>query len=318
LPHHDAHAAASLVLRCLPDMPAVPQLPCRSKLEGVVTQWARAVPGLDVAPDGSIMRRDDFDPDAPLDVHFDRHAHDGLLTFMEVAAAQPTTLPRVKAQVSGPLTLGVALTHAGIPAEQAFPLAGRVARAWAQAIEQLVAQCLPDTSLVVFFDEPALVKWRDDDPPLDREIATDLLSTALAARTAVTGVHVCGAGDLRLALAAGPQIAHFDVGEHRFDDAVALSRFLEGGGWVAWGAVPTHRPIGEQAAPHWKTLLEVWCELTRRGCDPARLRKQALVAPACGLAGHRPSQAERAMLLAREIGQRVHDHAVATKLAVGA
>jgi hypothetical protein len=205
-----------------------------------------------------------------------------------------------------------------VPCERAVPLAGRVSRAWARAIERLFAERLPDTSLVLFFDEPALVAWRDDDPPLDRETATDLLSTALAAFDGPTGVHVCGAGDLRLALDAGPRIAHFDVSEHRFDDAVALSRFLDGGGWIAWGAVPTHGPIGEQAAPLWKTLLDVWCELTRRGCDPVRMRKQALVAPACGLAGHAPSQAERAMLLAREIGQRVHDHAVATKLAVGA
>jgi hypothetical protein len=68
----------------------------------------------------------------------------------------------------------------------------------------------------------------------------------------------------------------------------------------------------------WKTLVELWCALTRRGCDPLRLRRQALVAPACGLAGHGESQAERALLLAREIGNRVHDHAAATKLAIGA
>ena len=102
------------------------------------------------------------------------------------------------------------------------------------------------------------------------------------------------------------------------DDAIALSRFLDGGGWIAWGAVPTHGPIGEHPSPLWKSLLDVWCELTRRGCDPVRLRQQALVAPACGLAGHGPSQAERAMLLARELGNRVHDQAAATKLAIGA
>jgi hypothetical protein len=97
-----------------------------------------------------------------------------------------------------------------------------------------------------------------------------------------------------------------------------MARFLEGDGWVAWGAIPTHRPVGEQAQPLWKSLLELWCELTRRGCDPVRLRRQALVAPACGLAGHGVSQAERTLLLAREIGGRVHDHGAATKLAIGA
>ena len=58
--------------------------------------------------------------------------------------------------------------------------------------------------------------------------------------------------------------------------------------------------------------------MTRRGCDPAAAAVAGLVAPACGLAGHGASQAERAMLLAREIGGRVHDHGTATKLAVGA
>ena len=87
---------------------------------------------------------------------------------------------------------------------------------------------------------------------------------------------------------------------------------------MIWGAIPTDRPVGEHAAPMWKTLLDSWCELTRRGCDPSRLRSQALVAPACGLAGHGVTQAERTLRLAREIGGRVHDHGAATKLAVGA
>ena len=145
-----------------------------------------------------------------------------------------------------------------------------------------------------------------------------MAATGIASVEAVSGVHACGRSDLRLALDAGPQMIHLDIAALDLDDAVALARYLDGGGWVVWGAIPTHRPVGEQAAPLWKALLDVWCELTRRGCDPVRLRQQALVAPACGLAGHGASQAERAMLLAREIGNRIHDHAAATKLSVGA
>src|SRR5262249_60844334 len=100
--------------------------------------------------------------------------------------------------------------------------------------------------------------------------------------------------------------------------APGVAGFLEGRGWMAGGACPPPGPGGEQAQPLWRALLDGWCELPRRGCDPVQLRAQALVAPACGLAGHGASQAERAMLLAREIGNRVHDHAAATKLAVGA
>lgn len=318
LPHRDAHAAAALTLRCLPELPSAPQLPLRSPREGVIAQWAGAVPGIAVHDDGEIEITAAFEAFGPLRTVFDETTHAGLLTFLEVAARQPRVPKRVKVQLAGPLTLGVAFVEAGMDADLAFPLGARVARAWAGALSELISTRLPDAALVCFLDEPALVRWRGAEGPIDREAATDLLSTALAACGGVSGVHVCGHGDLRMALDAGPQIAHFDVGALDLDDASALSRFLDGGGWIAWGAIPTHRPVGEQPQPLWKALLDAWCELTRRGCDPVQLRGQALVAPACGLAGHGASQAEHALMLAREIGNRVHDHAAATKLAVGA
>ena len=318
LPHRDAHAAAALTLRCLPELPAAPQLPLRSRREGVVAQWAGAVPGVVVHGDGAIELTAALDPLGSPRTVFDAETHAGLLTFLDVAGRQPRPPERVKVQVAGPLTLGVAFVEAGMEIDLAFALGARVARAWAGAIAELVAERLPGAALVCFLDEPALVCWRGAEGPIDREVATDLLSTALAACGGVSGVHVCGQGDLRLALDAGPQVVHFDVAALDLDDTSTLSRFLDGGGWIAWGAIPTHRPVGEQPQPLWKALLDAWCELTRRGCDPVQLRGQALVAPACGLAGHGASQAERAMLLAREIGNRVHDQAAATKLAVGA
>jgi hypothetical protein len=318
LPHRDPSAAAALVLRCLPGLPAAPQLPCRTPLEGVVAQWAGAIPGVAVHDDGRISVTAPVAPDVPVHAALTPAAHAGLLAFLDVAARQPRVPRRVKAQLVGPLTLGVALMRAGVDPEVAFPLSVRVVHAWSGAIEGAVEAALPEATLVLFFDEPALVGWRDREGPVERELAIDLLSTALAGTTAISGVHVCGHGDVRIALDAGPAIVHFDVDTFDLVDAVAMSRYLDGGGWVAWGAIPTHRPVGEQPQPLWKNLLELWCELTRRGCDPVLLRRQALVAPACGLAGHGVSQAERVMLLAREIGDRVHDHAAATKLAVGA
>lgn len=317
LPHRDANAAAALVLRCIPELPAAPQLPARSAREGLVAQAACAVDGIAVDDDGSIRAVRGVDAHATVEPLFDECAHAGLLTFLDVAAAQPRPPRAVKAQIAGPLTLGVAFSRAGLPSDDAFVLAARVARAWGHAIEDLVARCLPGASLALFFDEPALVLWHGD-APLDREVAIDVLSSTLAPLRCVTGLHVCGRGDVRLALDAGPDVVHLDVEAVELSDAIALSRFLDGDGWIAWGAIPTHAPVGDRAQPLWKALLDVWCELTRRGCDPVRLRNQAIVAPACGLAGHGESQAERALLLAREIGNRVHDQAAATKLTLGA
>jgi hypothetical protein len=132
----------------------------------------------------------------------------------------------------------------------------------------------------------------------------------------VTGVHVCGDGDVALALEAGPQVLGVEVGNELMRESVALARFLDGDGWIAWGAVPTDRPVGESADPHWRHLAAVWCELTRRGCDPVTLR--AAHHPGLWARGLRCSQAERVLGIARELAARVHDQAVAARLTLGA
>jgi hypothetical protein len=314
LPHTDPVAAAELVLRCHPNLPAAPQLPARDAREGVVAQWLRALPEVDIERDGTLIIRGQSDE--PPECVFDTCAHSGLLAFLD-AASERTPL-RVKVQLTGPLTLGVALCDAGMPPARAFRRAAIVVREWAAALEALVETQLPGTGLVLFFDEPALVAWRRGDDPVDREAAIDVLSGALAAVDCVTGVHVCSDGDIALALEAGPEVLGLPVRGSLVDEAVALARFLDGDGWVAWGAVPTDRPVGESAQPHWRALASVWCELTKRGCDPVPLRTRGLITPACGLAGYGASQAERVLRLSRELAVRVHDQAVAARLTLGA
>jgi hypothetical protein len=316
LPHDDPVAAAELVLRCLPDLPAAPQLPARDPREGMIAQWLGALPEITVDRDGAVLVAGASD--AAPDCGFDTGAHAGLLAFLEVASAREKPPLRVKVQVTGPLTLGVALEAAGLPTKRAFRRAAEASRAWSVAVERLVASRLPGAGLVLFFDEPALVAWRRGDGPLDRESAIDVLSGALAAVDCVTGVHVCGDGDVGLALEAGPQVLGVEVGDDLVRDTVALARFLDGDGWIAWGAVPTDRPVGESADPHWRTLARVWCDLTRRGCDPVPLRTRGLITPACGLAGYGASQAERVLGIARDLASRVHDQAVAARLTLGA
>lgn len=316
LPHGNPEAAAELVLRFLPELPPAPELPKRDPREGLIARAAAAIDGVRVAPDGTIgltapVGRGSAvrpDPDAAAGLT-------ALLTAIDASGRRPRS---VKVQTVGPLTLGTALTVAGVAPTEAFPLAARTAAAWIAALEDRVARTLPGIGVLAMLDEPALVTFRDHDGPIARDDATDLLSSVLAGFRSTPGVHVCGRGDLRLVLDAGPRVVHFDVAALDLDDAAPLGRFLDAEGWVAWGAVPTHGPVGEHPQPLWKTLVETWCELTRRGCDSARLRTQALVAPACGLAGHGVSQAERALALTHELGSRVHCQVAAARLSVGA
>jgi hypothetical protein len=283
----------------------------------MVAQWARALPEVVVEPDGALRVDPEATESEPRAV-FDRVAHGGLLAFLDEAASGEELAGRVKVQLVGPLTLGLALCDAGMPVEAAFRRSGAAVKAWIPAVEELVAARIPGAALLLVLDEPGLVAWRSGGGPLEHECAVDLLSAALAVPSCVTGVHVCGRGDLRIALEAGPDVLAVEVHNDLVDDAAAIGRHLDAGGWVAWGAVPTDRPVGESSEPLWRALARVWCELTRRGCDPALVRTQGLMTPACGLAGHGPTQAERALRLAVELADRVHDQAVAARLTLGA
>jgi methionine synthase II (cobalamin-independent) len=280
----------------------------------MLAQWLRALPEVTVAPDGSFGVEGPplGDPEPVID----GDAHSGLLAFLDAAASEPGSA--VKAQITGPLTLGTALADAGVAPGVAFPRAAELVAAWGEVLVDRLTRGLPDRWPVVFLDEPALVQWGEGDGPLPREDAVDLLSGVLAGLRAASGVHVCGDGDRRMAIESGPDVVGFTVGPEVLSDAIAIGRFLDGGGWVAWGAVPTDRPVGERSEHWWKHLVELWCDLTGAGCDPVLLRTQSIITPACGLAGHGEAQAERALRIAAEIGERAREQAVATRLSVGA
>ena len=162
------------------------------------------------------------------------------------------------------------------------------------------------------------LRWARDEEPIGRDDAIDVLSSTLAHLTCVTGVHVCGDGDVRIAYAAGPDVLGLTASDALVPHADILMRHLEADGWIAWGAVPTDRPLGDSTEGPWRRLVGLWCDLTRRGCDPVRLRTHGIVTPACGLAGYGDSQAVRALRIAREMADRIGDQAVAARLTVGA
>ena len=158
LPHTDAQDAAEVVLRCLPEFPAAPQLPARDPREGMLAQWLGALPEVEVG-DRRLASRSWACPSSRRSASSTSRAHAGLLAFLDAASALERAPVRVKVQVTGPLTLGVALRAAGMPEPRAFRRAAEAARAWSVALEDLLNARLPHTSVVLFFDEPALVAW---------------------------------------------------------------------------------------------------------------------------------------------------------------
>jgi hypothetical protein len=323
LPHTDALVAAQFVLRHLPELPAIPSLPNRSPREGMLAQAAVGITGVDVLTSGALFVADPdgLEADAAVSTPLDDEAFGGLRGFLAEAREVGCVAP-VKWQVTGPLTLGLALLEAGVPALTAFALSARAVRRRSLDLAAAVAGALPACEQVVVVDEPGLGVVLRDEAPLDRDAAADLVSGALASlecapAVAVAGVHCCGEADWGLVLACGPQLLSLPVGPGVVASADAIGRFLEQGGLVAWGVVPTDRPLSSQADRYWHDLVSVWCELVRSGVDPVRLRTQALVTPACGLAHHDADQAATVLALVADVATKVATQAVAATINLG-
>lgn len=319
LPHRQVDAGVAVAMAACPDLPAAPSLPALDPREGMVAQGAWGLRGVDIGPDGIVRLVGDLDPADPFaDVPgIEGPGFAGLRAFLD--ANRHRTTP-IKLQLTGPVTLGLGLIEAGAPVEVAFATARAAVGQRARAVLEAALRLAPMAPQVVFVDEPSLVALSARGFPLATDDALDLVSSALAAIEpfAVTGLHCCADTDWRLALATGPQILSLPIDTSITDHAGALGMHIDRGGWVAWGAVPTHRPVGTSSDRLWRALSDTWCELVQRGCDALRLREQALVTPECGLAGHDSVQAEHILALTVDLAERVRRQSFGVRLSVGA
>jgi methionine synthase II (cobalamin-independent) len=319
LPHRHVDAAVALAMAACPDLPAAPSLPGRDCREGMLAQGAWGLRGIEIGADGAIRLVGDLDPDDPFtdDPGIDGPAFNALRAFLDANRHRAAPL---KVQLTGPVTLGLALVEAGAPVDVAFATAGTAVAQRAEAMLEAALRMAPLAPQVAFVDEPGLVALSRPGFPLATDDALDLVSRALAAVEpfAVTGLHCCADTDWRLAMATGPQIVSLPVAPSIVEHAGALGVHLDRGGWVAWGAVPTSRPVGDSSDRLWRTLSDTWCELVQRGCDALRLREQALVTPECGLAGHDAVQAEHILALTVDLAERVRRQSFGVRLSVGA
>ncbi len=320
LPHRDEKAAAAFSIAEF-DIATIPSLPTRSPAEGMIGQAIGGLPGVSFGQYGSFA----VDPvglvdEVPITTDLGADAFGGLRAFLDLAAAVHLDGAPVKWQFVGPVTLGTALQRAGLRNAAAFSIAAEAVRHHVSQISAAVAEVLPNSPQLMLLDEPRLVELMAPDFPIPPDVAVDLISTGMAAvgPGVAVGIHCCGPCDVATMLEAGPQVISIPLSEDLVEYAGYLGRFIQNGGVIAWGALPTGGPLPVKADRYWRQLSDVWCLLVERGIDPVMLRRQSLITPVCGLAHHQVSTARRVARLSADIGQRVKAQALTTRLALGA
>jgi hypothetical protein len=319
LPHVDVAEAVDFALDLQPRLPAAPSLPRMAPIESMIPQAAWGIVGVHVLPDGSLLVDEAaVDPERPLQGSVDDGApFASLRAFLAAIAGRVAPF---KIQLTGPVTLGLALHAVGVPAGRAFGVAGKAVTTRVDEVLRAARRMAPGATPLVFLDEPGLTAALEPGFPLGVDDTLDLVSSALAAVEggAIAGLHCCGRADWPVVLQAGPQMLSLPVDAGATDHPGAFADYLERGGWLAWGAVPTDRPLGETADILWRRLLAEWDALADAGCEPHSLVEQALVTPACGLVGLDVAQAAHVLDLTNHLARRVEARAAELGLTLGA
>ena len=331
LPVTDHREALALIFDHTPAIPLWPQLPVNPQ-EGMLNQFIEGFPG--IVEEGE---RTYFN------IHTEQFPADQLTFFEHYLAAlespealktspfatsrerarglyelcdlvrERTGIVAVKGQVTGPFTLLTGLMDENKrlgyyePAIREVAVKGLSLKAAWQA--QYLGRLGKPT--IVFIDEPALaglgsssfISISLEDIRLD---LTEVIE-AIHQTGGLAGIHVCANTDWEFLLSLPLDILSFDAYSF-FDRLIVcrdqLDKFLDRGGILAWGIVPTSEKeqIDQETA---ETLVRRWeeqaAQLVNYRRDQAALLSQTLITPSCGTGSLPLPYARKVLELTRDV-----------------
>ena len=315
LPFVDPEAALELIFAELPEMPHWPQLPRRGEQEHFVHQFLQPLMDcgmltseggrwiLDASGENSAACLTEFYTTCLPAEAGDGECLRSYLPTPEAAAGLYAFLARaragglkpagfVKGQIAGPLSVALELKdRQGRPAYYHGDLRDTIVRTLA-----LYARCQA-TALsefgavpVIFVDDPAVRAYGSRlHLALSREMIIEDLNfifEAIQSENALAGIHSCEALDWSLLLETHVQILSLDAyrfGASLIPYAAPLVRFVERGGVIAWGIVPTlDDPYNESVESLLQRLDSLWKDLFPMRTVREKVLDQSMLTPACG------------------------------------
>ena len=341
LPHTNHVEALRLILTHTPEIPLWPQLPKNSK-EGMIRQFLSGFPGL--IDDDKGYWVDTSSPvfteeltafyeeylqavEVPAYLAASRFAlrtdsASGFFTLLDYLAT--TTIPplTVKGQITGPVTTGIGVKDGQgnsifFDANLRDILIKLISLKAAWQVTEL-QRFTKDAQPIIFIDEPGMVSFGSSGfSGISREMVSLAVSEVIAAikdTGGLAGIHICANGDWEPALTSDTDIISFDAYSY-FDNFILykdeLRSFLNRGGLLAWGIVPTGDPlaVAEESS---SSLLRKWLAqlktLASFGFSEQQLMAQTFIAPSCGTGSLSQELAEKVLTMTSELSRMAWAH----------
>jgi hypothetical protein len=293
MPHRDVDRALQVALSM--DVPFWPQLPLYSYHEDMYVQASEHFPGILLDLEKRTLRFSMEKFTAELEdtlAHFEEPEYFDVsenysVVYSRFLALDLSGRPAIRGQLEGPISFGFnVLDQDDRPILFDDTVRPFLLEFMAKRVNvQLELLTKRNPNAFMFIDEPglqflfsAMAGYSDMAAKGDMELFFSMIQRP-------RGVHLCGNPDWDFLLGLDLDILSLDVysnGEVFASYAASIKKFLERGGFLAWGIVPTNfEPFeAENSDSLEKRLEEVWDTLGKKGIDLQFLLSRSLLSPA--------------------------------------
>jgi methionine synthase II (cobalamin-independent) len=329
LPIKDADKAAALSLQYFPEAPIWPQLPQRDFREHMDGQYSESLPGLrldekksrfyfDTSQDLTPELENFFGRYIEKDYDFFRISEEYAAGFYGFLRALEKGLPVstrfIKGHITGPLTAGISFKdETGKDIVHNDVLFDAVVKGLAMKAAWQIGQFKQfDKPVIIFIDEPAMESLGSAFSAVSSEVVAEKLNEVIDTiheLGGIAGIHCCGNADWPMLFNTKIDIVNFDA--FGYMEKVMLypddiKKFLDRGGALAWGIVPTGAFTGTETADMLISKLnEGMKRLEQHGLKRETILHQCLLTPSCGMGSLTLEKTEAILKLLREISDRM-------------
>jgi len=330
VPYRDVRGTCLRILEVCPQIPFWPQFVQRSHLEDMIIQFTEGLPFLRVTEDRRVLFNPQGDTEQELIAFYDRFlAEDvnvfalsrdyvpGLYEMRSLIERDPEkTGPFVKGHTVGPVTFAAAVKDQEGRNLFSYP---EMSEAFVKALAIRSLWQVRELSgtgkrAILFLDEPYLAGYGSAFTPIQRHDVVALIKEVIDyvrdRSEAILGIHCCGNTDWSMIFEAGPDIVSFDAFSYLnyfFLYPGELRRFIQSGGTIAWGIVPTFGFTGHETVEELLSRLQGGlAKLQALGLEAGQVAHQSLLTPACGMGTMEPTGADRVLELLRALSDTLH------------
>jgi hypothetical protein len=329
-PQTDPGVVSELILSNLPEIPLWPQLPNTDFHEQMEIQYTEGFPCVVF---DEVKNRMHFetgeDPTEKLSEFYENIVTDNLDYFKispgysrgiyemerKLKGIELSAIRYFKHQVIGPLTFGLGRTDENKKAiyyNEVFRdviIKGLIMKArW------MIGKFKPfGLNQICFVDEPILSAFGSSTfVSVNRmEVVSSLKEVydAIHNEGVLAGTHCCGNTEWTILIDAGADIISFDA--YEYGDTIAfyhdkIKSFLEKGGVLAWGIVPSSGKIDQETPESLvKRLQQSMEKLVSKGIDRDLLFNRCLLTPSCGTGSISVELSNKVYSCLKEVSDRI-------------